>query len=199
MSSVSLQYYALHAWLQNTNWTLSVVEETEFYWFKWVSKSPSNRNTRSREPVTNVCNPAEELYRRNAILGGCKIIYIEINSFVGTGVWAKQWNEIQWMRKSITKVSVLCNDIILRDTNKTFWTYRMWRNWSCCRLTWGCLWLTLQVIKQKKISSPGAPLTSPLRDAAIPAIIYLCPQPYAHWSGKAAVNGDDPSVPPKPL
>lgn len=72
---------------------LSVMEEAdkEFYWFKWVSKRPSNRNSQSREPVTNVGNPAEELYRRNAIVGGCKIIYIEINSFVrSTGAWAKQ-------------------------------------------------------------------------------------------------------------
>lgn len=61
------------------------------------------------------------------------------------------------------------------------------------------LCLTLQAIKQRKSSSPGAPLTSTLRDAAIPAIICLCPQPYAHWSGKAAVNGDDPSVPLEPL
>lgn len=58
------------------------------------------------------------------------------------------------------------------------------------------MWLMLQAIKQKKVSSPGAPLTSPLRDAAIPAIIYLHSQPYAQWSGKAAVNGDDPSVRP---
>lgn len=34
--------------------------------------------------LTNVGNPAEELYRRNVIVGGCKIIYIEINSFVRT-------------------------------------------------------------------------------------------------------------------
>lgn len=57
----------------------------------------------------------------------------------------------------------------------------------------------LQAIKQRKSSSPEAPLTSPLRGAAIPAIIYLCPQPYAHWSGKAAENGDDPSAPPNPF
>lgn len=70
-------------------------------------------------------------------------------------------------------------------------------NRSLCRLTWGCLWLTPQAITHRYSSSPEASLTSQLRDAAIPAIIYLCPQPSAHWSGKAAVNGDDPSVPTK--
>lgn len=70
---------------------LSVMEaaDKEFYWFKWVSKRPSNTNTQNREPVTNAGNPPEELYRKNAIVGGCKIIYIEISSFVrSTGVWA---------------------------------------------------------------------------------------------------------------
>lgn len=45
-------------------------------------------NTQSREPVTNVSNPPEGRYKRNAIVEGCKIIYIEIKSFVrSTGVW----------------------------------------------------------------------------------------------------------------
>lgn len=104
--------------------------------------------------------------------------------------------------------------IYLCNTSKMLWTYRIgsclefpWvsvrdktlLNRSFCRLTWGCLWLMSMAITQRKSSSSEAPLTSPLRDATIPAIIYLCPQPYAHWSGKAAVNGDDPSVPTKTL
>lgn len=45
--------------------------------------------------LTNVGNPVEDLDWRNVIVGGCKIIYIEINSFVVMAVWAKQWNEIE--------------------------------------------------------------------------------------------------------
>lgn len=41
------------------------------------------RNSPNRGPVTNVVNSLEEFYRRNAIVGGSKIIYIEIYGVCG--------------------------------------------------------------------------------------------------------------------
>lgn len=65
---------------------------------------PSNRNNQSREPVTNVGNPPEELYGRNAIVGGCKIIYIEIKSFVrSTGIRVKQCKETKYSEAVLHK------------------------------------------------------------------------------------------------
>lgn len=74
-------------------------------------------------------NPAEELYRRNAIVGGCKVIYVEINSSVRMiAVRGQQWNEI------LSKLTCVATEAMLRKdlckTSEISWTWRTGGCWE---------------------------------------------------------------------
>lgn len=123
------------------------------------------------------------------------MIYNERNSFGSiAGVWAAQWHEIP--------VNVGLYKLYYNSVQKLLELYTIENGLSEVKdIITGEQELNprrhVTERYQGRNSSPGAPLSISLGDAAILAIIYPRPQSDAHWSGKATKEWRWSSRPPE--